>query len=83
MPKLLTPAEAAEFLGISTKTLSNWRWCRCGPRFLRLGRRILYDPRHLDNWLEEVAVNTHPSTARAKSPGGALPKAPIQKGAQA
>ncbi len=74
MPKLLTPDEAAELLGISTKTLSNWRWCRCGPRFLRLGRRVLYSPEHLNDWLEEVAVQTHPSTARAKAPGGALPK---------
>lgn len=41
--KLRAPA-AAEFLGTSTSTLAKWRMLGTGPRFQKLGKRIVvYD----------------------------------------
>ncbi|WP_115727318.1 helix-turn-helix domain-containing protein [Actinomyces culturomici] len=33
--RALSPAEAAEFLGVSTKTLTNWRSLGKGPSYLK------------------------------------------------
>jgi excisionase family DNA binding protein len=38
----LTPQEAAERLRTSVGTLSNWRVRGEGPRFIKLGRKVLY-----------------------------------------
>ena len=38
----LTPKEAAERLRTTTGTLSNWRVRGDGPRFIKLGRKVLY-----------------------------------------
>ena len=44
--KLLSETKAAEFLSLSPKTLSRWRWLGKGPRFRKLGGAIRY---HLDD----------------------------------
>lgn len=38
----LTPKEAAERLRVAHGTLSNWRVRGDGPRFIKLGRKVLY-----------------------------------------
>lgn len=38
----LTPKEAADRLRTSVGTLSNWRVRGDGPRFIKLGRKVLY-----------------------------------------
>ena len=38
----LTPKETAERLRLSQGTLSNWRVQGEGPRFIKLGRKVLY-----------------------------------------
>ena len=38
----LTPKEAAERLRTTIGTLSNWRVRGDGPRFIKLGRKVLY-----------------------------------------
>jgi predicted DNA-binding transcriptional regulator AlpA len=40
--------QAAEYLGLSRKTLDNWRTTGRGPRFLKLGSRVLYPVAELD-----------------------------------
>jgi len=47
--KLDSP-EAAEYLGISVSTLSKRRVDGDGPKYLKLGRRVVYDTRDLE-WL--------------------------------
>lgn len=37
----VSTAEAARILGVSQQTLANWRWNGEGPRFRRLGRRLV------------------------------------------
>ena len=49
--KLNSP-EAAEYLGISVSTLSKRRIDGDGPQYLKLGRRVVYDTRDLDAWLD-------------------------------
>jgi len=38
----LTPKEAADRLRTSIGTLSNWRVQGAGPRFVKIGRKVLY-----------------------------------------
>lgn len=38
----LTPQEVAVRLRLSTGTLSNWRVRGDGPRFVKMGRKVLY-----------------------------------------
>ena len=38
----LTPKEAANRLRVTTGTLSNWRVQGNGPRFIKVGRKVLY-----------------------------------------
>jgi predicted DNA-binding transcriptional regulator AlpA len=51
---------AAEYLGISRKTLDNWRTTGRGPRFLKLGSRVLYPVVELDAF---KAANLRSSTS--------------------
>lgn len=47
---LLSAEQAATVLGLSVKTLANWRVSGAGPAFLKLGGRVLYDPADLQAW---------------------------------
>lgn len=42
---------AAQRLGLSVSTLNKLRVFGGGPVFLKLGRRVVYDPADLDAWL--------------------------------
>jgi hypothetical protein len=46
----LSGSEAARYLGISASTLSKLRVFGGGPKFHKLGRRVVYDTRDLDGW---------------------------------
>jgi predicted DNA-binding transcriptional regulator AlpA len=48
----LSGTEAARYLGISASTLSKLRVFGGGPKFHKLGRRVVYDTRDLDGWLD-------------------------------
>ncbi|MBH3417873.1 helix-turn-helix domain-containing protein [Pseudomonas putida] len=49
---LLTPEQAAKFLGLSVKTLATWRSTgRHALPFIRCGARIRYQRAELDAWL--------------------------------
>ena len=45
-------AEAAAYVGLSVSTLNKLRVFGGGPAFLKLGRRVVYDSRDLNDWLE-------------------------------
>ena len=55
--RLKTP-EAAAFLGLEPITLRCWRCAQTGPAYYRNGKRILYEVRDLQKWLEARRV-TH------------------------
>jgi excisionase family DNA binding protein len=48
----LTVTEAADYLRLSKATLDVWRTAGKGPRFIKAGKRVLYDSRDLDRWLD-------------------------------
>lgn len=49
---LIEPAELAQLLGVSLKTLSNWRCQRSGPLYMKVGRRVLYGRESIERWLD-------------------------------
>ncbi len=51
-PRLLTVAEASEYLGLSKSTLNKWRCIGEGPSFRKLGRAIRYLQTDLDAFIE-------------------------------
>lgn len=49
---LLTTIKAAEIVGLSPRTLDQFRHTGRGPRYVKLGRKVFYDPADLSNWVE-------------------------------
>jgi hypothetical protein len=38
----LNPIKAADLLGTTPKTLADWRFRKCGPRYVKLGTLVKY-----------------------------------------
>lgn len=58
----LTPEEVVDrYRGaMSIRTLANWRSMRTGPKFLKIGKAVLYDAADLDAWDDRNTVKcTH------------------------
>ncbi len=61
MPQLLTENDAADVLGVSPRTLANWRSRGGGPHFVRLnGKAIRYRASDLDDFIEKN-IQSHTS----------------------
>lgn len=58
MNDLLTEVEAAPRVGVSVKTLQGWRVSGNGPRFIKAGRRVVYDPADIEAWKDERRVSS-------------------------
>ncbi|MBF0295434.1 MAG: helix-turn-helix domain-containing protein [Magnetococcales bacterium] len=56
-PKLRRP-DAASYMGIAVSTLEKFACTGDGPRFIKLGKTVVYDPADLDQWLEERKVSS-------------------------
>lgn len=68
--ELLTPTETAEFLKVSADTLRRWRYERNGPRYVRVGRRMVrYTVKDLLAFLSRVD-NTAPTKNRQGQQAG-------------
>jgi|KBSSwiStaDraftv2_1062776.scaffolds.fasta_scaffold795816_1 excisionase family DNA binding protein len=50
--KVLSASEAAQYVGLSESTLAKLRLNGKGPLYCKLGRRVLYRPPDLDQWLQ-------------------------------
>jgi excisionase family DNA binding protein len=48
----LTVSEAAQYVRLAMSTLNALRTAGRGPRFIKLGRKVLYDTKDLDAWLD-------------------------------
>ncbi len=63
-PHLLTPKQAAEFLGVSVDTLARWRVLGVGPAFVKFSRAkqalVRYRREDLDGFIRE---HRHTSTS--------------------
>lgn len=58
--RYLTPPQVSErYSGqISVRTLANWRYLGTGPKFTRIGGRILYRADALDEWEQTRTVES-------------------------
>jgi len=52
IPITLTADEAAKTLGLSPSTLAKMRVTGNGPVYCKLGRRVVYRPADLEQWLQ-------------------------------
>ena len=49
--QVVNNSDAARHLGLSESTLNKLRLTGGGPVFIKLGRRVLYDVKDLEDWL--------------------------------
>lgn len=50
----LNRKQVAEIIGIADRTLQKWTWRGKGPKFFRIGKRVLYTVEAVQKWFEEV-----------------------------
>jgi predicted site-specific integrase-resolvase len=62
----MNPLNAANYMGLSPKTLEKWRMEGIGPNFVKLGGRVFYFKSDLDEYLSGRVVS---STAQARRIG--------------
>lgn len=62
----LNTEEAAEYLGLRPGTLEVWRSLGKGPRYVKLGTRVLYDADDLDTFADSRIVETTDTISRRK-----------------
>jgi predicted DNA-binding transcriptional regulator AlpA len=62
-PLYLTQGEVAAHLRLSERTLERLRACGTGPRFVKLGRRVVYRQEDVETW---AAAHTVTSTSEAE-----------------
>ena len=53
LPTVLPASDAARVLGLSQSTLAKLRLTGNGPAYCKLGRRVVYRPDDLSEWLAE------------------------------
>jgi predicted DNA-binding transcriptional regulator AlpA len=49
--RMVDTADAAAYCGSSASTFAKLRLNRGGPVYVKLGKRVVYDPADLDRWL--------------------------------
>ncbi len=64
----LNENQAAEFLGVSVRTLQAWRVRGGGPRYVKIGRSVRYQRRELVSFQQTHTVS---STTEADARGAA------------
>ena len=65
MENLLTLSEAAGRMGRSEHTLRHWKQNGGGPDNFKVGRRVMYRPEVVDQWLvDQEAATSSNSSAR-------------------
>ncbi len=55
---LLNETEAARILAMQVTTLRRWRWAGKGPRFVKIGAAVRYDPADLTAFIEAGRRNS-------------------------
>ena len=59
MKKLLNTKEAADYLGLKLNTLEIWRCKARGPSYKKMGRRVLYNPDELAEYIAACTVGSN------------------------
>jgi len=58
IPQIYSTKEAARLLGVSHRTLEDWRNRGGGPRFIHLGRLVRYRAADLERFVNRVDYGT-------------------------
>ena len=67
MSKKLNTQEAADWLGLKPCTLEAWRCRKKGPRYSKLGSRVMYDEDELETWFAAQSVMTVDSVRQGRT----------------
>lgn len=59
MADRLCPKQAADYIGLSVRTLARYRAERIGPTWLRVGRSVQYCRASIDAWLKAQEQTPH------------------------
>jgi len=57
---VLTPENVGKLLHVKTKTLRNWRYQRVGPKYVKVGRGVVYLFSDVSEYLQARTVSTKP-----------------------
>jgi excisionase family DNA binding protein len=57
--RLLSVDELAASLQVPVATVYRWRYRGEGPRSMRVGRHVRFDPADVARWLDELKLTTH------------------------
>ena len=55
--KLLSVKEAAQRLGVAKQTMYNWIHTRRSPKYIAIGRRRLFDPKDLQDFIDARRID--------------------------
>jgi len=55
-PRYVGEAEVERLTSLSRRTLQQWRIRRKGPRFYKIGARVLYDQAEVLAWIQSKAI---------------------------
>lgn len=72
-PRFLRTPDAARFLGISLRTLEKHRTYGTGPTYRKVGGRVLYTVRDLEDW----SAGGERKSTRDKTAGTVFPARPL------
>lgn len=64
--RLLTTHQASERVGLARATLAKLRITGGGPRFRKIGARVMYPEQELDKWLDSKPLLRSTSDRRAE-----------------
>ena len=65
--KKLSNDEAADFLGVKGNTLEVWRTKKKGPKYSKIGSRVLYDISDLEEFFASRSVHTKDTAPQLRS----------------
>ena len=51
MTTFITEQQVAEILQVAKKTLRDWRYRRYGPKYFKIGSRVLYQAQPIQEWI--------------------------------
>ena len=70
--KLLTPEQVAAWLQVRVELLYKWRYSRCGPPSLKIGRYVRYREVDVVSWIEGALPRAFGMTATAMASSASL-----------
>jgi predicted site-specific integrase-resolvase len=62
----LSQSDLSERWTISPRTLERWRWAGCGPRYLKIGGRVVYRLEDIEAYENTQAFNNKAEFAAAR-----------------